>query len=269
MLPLLDLADQVLATAKVTANAGRVDVNASIKNPNDTLRLALIPQLQASKQAAMRNEAMQSLKQLGLAALIYQDRFGSFPPAVVSGKSAYGDLNTSGDEAAPVPRSWRVELLPLLDQEALYKEYRLDQPWDSEANLAVLRKMPALFRSPEDAPASMNSSFFALTGSDTVFDGNDGTQLKEIEDGTSNTLLFAEAKRAVPWTKPEDIAYEADQPVPDLGGWQPDVFLVALCDGSVHPVRSSEWVDKTFLRPWIEKSDGQVPPPLWTPEPAR
>ena len=269
MLPLLDLAGQVLATAKVTANGVKVDVIASVKNPNETLRLALIPQLWASRQAAARNQSMNNLKQLALAALIYENRFGALPPAVVYGKSAYGGLNTSGDQAAPVPRSWRVELLPLLDQEALYKEYRLDQSWDSEANLAVLRKMPALFRSPEDAPTSTNSSYFALTGSDTVFDGNDGTQLEDIEDGTSNTLLFAEAKRAVPWTKPEDIIYDANQPIPNLGGWQADVFLITLCDGSVHPVRNSEWVDKTFLRPWIEKSDGQVPLPLWTPEPAR
>ena len=259
MLPLLDLADQVLATAKVTANAGRVDVTSSVKNPNETIRQALIPQLWASRQAAGRNQSMNSLKQLALAALIYENRFGAFPPAVVYGKSAYGGLNTSGDEAAPVPRSWRVELLPLLDQEALYKEYRLDQPWDSEANLAVLRKMPALFRSPSDVLTSTNSSFFALTGPGTVFDGNEGTQLKDIRDGTSNTLLFAEAKRAVPWTKPEDVSYDADQPVPNLGGWQPDVFLIALCDGSVLPAANHEGVDKNVLKPWIEKSDGQVP----------
>jgi hypothetical protein len=217
----------------------------------------------------MRNEAMLNLKQLGLAANRYEAMARTFPPAVFYGKSTYGDLNKSGDNVDDVPRSWRVELLPLLGREELYKQYRLDQPWDSEANLAVLQKMPQVFRSHNDKPTSTNASYFAITGPGTVFDGKEGTPVVEIRDGTSNTLLWVEAKRDIPWTKPEDIAYNADQPVPELGGWQSDVFLVALCDGSVHPVRSSEWVDKTFLRPWIGKADGQVPPPLWTPEPAR
>jgi beta-lactamase regulating signal transducer with metallopeptidase domain len=268
MLPLLDLAGQVLAAAEVTANAGRVDVIASVKNPNETIRLTLIPQLQASKQAAMRNGTMQNLKQLGLAAHRYEAMDRSFPPAVFYGKSSHGDLNKSGENVDDVPRSWRVELLPFLGQEELYKQYRLDQPWDSEANLAVLRKMPDFFRSPNDEPKSMNTSYFAITGPGTVFDGKKGTPVAEIRDGLSNTLLLIEAKRDIPWTKPEDIAYAADQPIPALGGWRPGEFLVVLCDGSVHPVKNSEWVDKTFLRPWIGKADGQLPPPLWTPAPA-
>lgn len=262
-LPLLDLADQLVGAAKVTVDAGRVEVIASMKNPSETIRKSLIPQLLAARQAAERDGSMNSLKQLALAALNYESRFGAFPSAVVNGKSAYGDLNPSGDNAAPVPRSWRVELLPLLGHEALYKEYRLDQPWDSEANLAVLRKMPDVFRSPNDEPTSTNASYFALTGAGTVFDGNEGTELKEIVDGTSNALLFAEAKRAVPWTKPEDVPYDAAQPLPALGGWRPDEFLIVLCDGSVLPVANHEGVDKNLLKPWIEKSDGQMTPRLF------
>lgn len=268
LMPLLDIADQLMDSAKITVSAGRVDVTASLKDPSETLRQALIPQIWAARHAAARSEAMNNLKQLALAALSYHDRFGSLPPATLYGKSAYGDLNPSGDNAADVPRSWRVELLPLLEQEALYKEYRLDQPWDSEANLAVLRKMPALFRSPNDALTSTNSSYFALTGSGTVFDGNEGTKLQDIEDGTAATLLFAEAKRAVPWTKPEDISYDSAQPVPALGAWRPDEFLIVLCDGSVLPVPSGEGADKALLKPWIEKSDGQVPPTVTWPAPA-
>lgn len=268
MTPLFDLADQLMASVKTTVKDGSVNLTASVKNPSETIRRALIPQLWAARQAAARSQSMNNLKQLALAALIYANRFGAFPPAVVYGKSSYGDLNTSGDEAAPVPRSWRVELLPLLDQEALYKEYRLDQPWDSEANLAVLRKMPGLFRSPNDEATSTNASYFAVTGARTVFDGYEGTNLTEIEDGTSNTLLFVEAKRDVPWTKPEDLPYDPAQPVPALGGWRPDEFLIVLCDGSVLPVASHEGVGRNFLRPWIEKADGQVPPRLFPAAPA-
>ncbi|MBA4104902.1 MAG: hypothetical protein C0485_04010 [Pirellula sp.] len=268
LLPLFDIADQLIASVKTTVNAGRVEMTAFVKNPSEALRQALIPQLRVSRQAAARNEAMNSLKQLGLAAHLYETKARSFPPSVFYGKSSHGDLNKSGDNAADVPRSWRVELLPFLGQEELYKQYRLDQPWDSEANLAVLRKMPDVFRSPNDKPASTNASYFAIAGPGTVFDGKEGTPVAEIRDGLSNTLLLVEAKRDIPWTKPEDIAYAADQPVPALGGWRPSEFLVTMCDGSVHPVYNAQGIDKNFLRPWIGKADGQVPPPLWTPAPA-
>lgn len=268
LLPLLKLANQLLASAKITVNAARVDVTGEITDPQMTIRNAVVGPLWAARQAAARNEALNSLKQLALAALNYEARFGSLPPAVVYGKSAYGDLNPSGDNTMDVPRSWRVELLPFIDQEALYKEYRLDQPWDSEANLAVLRQMPEIFRSPNDVLTSTNSSYFALTGPGTVFDGNEGTKLMAIRDGTSNTLLFAEAKRAIPWTKPEDVPYDHAQPVPALGGWRPDEFIVVLCDGSAQPVANHEGVDKNLLKPWIEKSDGQIPPRLFPAAPA-
>lgn len=268
MLPVLEFAGQLLNAAKVTVVDARVDVFASLNDPAKNIG-GVVPVLRASLQASQRAQSQNNLKQLALAALNYADRHNGYPPAVVYGESAFPQLNASGDKKSHVPRSWRVELLPLLGYEELYKQYRLDEPWDSEANLRFLQAVPAVYRSPFDRPQSTNASYFAVTGPGTVFDGNEGTPVVEIRDGLSNTLLWVEAKREIPWTKPEDIAYEADQPVPNLGGWQPDVFLVALCDGSVHPVRSSEWVDKTFLRPWIEKSDGQVPPPLWTPEPAR
>ena len=64
----------------------------------------------------------------------YHDTHGQFPPAVVVGPDS------------KTPHSWRVELLPFLDQDALFKEYRLNEPWDSEANKKVLAQSPAVFR---------------------------------------------------------------------------------------------------------------------------
>ena len=44
-------------------------------------------------------------------------------------------------------------------------------------------------------------------------------KIRDITDGTSNTLMIVEAKRNIPWTKPEDLSFDPDKPVPELGGF--------------------------------------------------
>src|SRR5690606_20138367 len=122
--------------------------------------------------------------------------------------SSYGDLNKSGDNAADVPRSWRVEILPLIGDEKLYQVYRLDQPWDSEANLAVLQKMPAIYRSPYQPAGSTNAAYFGIVGPGTIMGGKEGVSLKQIIDGTAYTLLLVEGERDIPWTKPQDVEFD-------------------------------------------------------------
>ena len=75
-----------------------------------------------------------------------------FPPAVILGKDGKGT----------VPHSWRVELLPQLGQQALYDQYRFDEPWDRAHNKQLLSKMPAVFRSPRDAADSTHASYFGV-----------------------------------------------------------------------------------------------------------
>jgi cell division protein FtsB len=53
-------------------------------------------------------------------------------------------------------------------------------------------------------------------------------------DGTANTILIVEAGNPVPWTKPEDLHYADDEPLPELGGLFPDVFHAVFADGKVH-----------------------------------
>ncbi|MDB5386086.1 MAG: blaR, partial [Planctomycetaceae bacterium] len=65
----------------------------------------------------------------------------------------------------------------------------------------------------------------------TVFSNPNGTSLLDISDGVSNTVALVEAKRVVLWTKPEDIPYAADQPVPKLGGWFAEGWHAGFADG--------------------------------------
>ena len=130
-------------------------------------------------------------------------------------------------------------------------------------NLLLLKKIPSIYRSPKD-PRSTSASIFVLTGTGTVFDGKEGIRIRDIIDGTSDTLLVVEAKRNIPWTKPEDIPYDPDKPLPNLGGYEEGGFNAALCDGASRFF--SEKIDEWILRAAITRNDGQpLPRSLYEP----
>ena len=164
-------------------------------------------------------EDFNHLKQLALAMHNYHSKNQHFPPAVVLGPDG------------KTPHSWRVELLPYLDQNDLYGQYRMNEPWDSENNKKVLEQMPACLRNPFDDPKTTNSGYYVLVGPGTIFEGKDGIKIRDITDGTSNTLMVVEAKRNIPWTKPDDISFDPEKPLPELGGFEKGHFAAALADG--------------------------------------
>jgi hypothetical protein len=257
---MLDAADKLLASAEWKVEGSQVLV--SMKSPLSTkelgaLAVAAAPAVQRSRQAAKQMQGLNNLKQLALGMLNYESVHRRFP-------AAESHAIPSKAERSKYPHSWRVTILPYLEEQTMYEQYRFDEPWDSEANKKVLARMPAVFRSPHDPdPNSTNTSYFVFTGPGTLFEGEPGTQLKRVTDGLSRTLLIVEAKRSVPWTKPDDIEYAEDQPLPKLGGWIPGEFAVAFADGSVHRVSTD--VDDETLRPYITKGDGKVSPELPPP----
>jgi uncharacterized protein (TIGR03067 family) len=200
-----------------------------------------------SDKEASRN----NLKQIALAMHMYFDRQRQFPPAV---------FYPHPDQKA-APYSWRVALLHDLGYDDLFKQYKIDEPWDSPNNMKLLDKMPDVFRGPTDKEDSKNASYFALVGPDTMFEKNDtgrykaGTRIQDIKDGTARTILLVEAKRDIPWTKPEDIDYDPEKPLPELGGYFEDGFCVSMADGSVHFLPKT--ISENVMRLLINKDDGQ------------
>jgi hypothetical protein len=132
--------------------------------------------------------------------------------------------------------SWRVALLPYLGEKKLYDEFHLDETWDSPHNIALLPRMPRIFLHPRDnwfgEPGMTHYQVFVGKGS--VFEGNTPLTLEQITkgDGTANTLMIAEAREPVPWTKPSDIVIGGDV-FPRLGYSRDIVFAFAFGDGSV------------------------------------
>jgi hypothetical protein len=153
--------------------------------------------------------------------------------------------------------SWRVALLPYLNENELFKQFHLNEPWDSPHNKPLLAKMPRVFAPPGTRTRETYTTFYQVfVGEHAGFEKHRALRVSDFVDGTSNTLLIVEAGNAVPWTKPEDLHYAADEPIPELGGPFPDIFNAALADGSVHAI--SKQGNPEVLRLAIQRDDGQV-----------
>ncbi|QDT46372.1 Regulatory protein BlaR1 [Symmachiella dynata] len=181
----------------------------------------MAPGMSAQQFLWRRNKAIRSARQIALAMHKYNAANGHFPPAVVIGPDG------------KTPHSWRVALLPYLGLRVagdLYRGYKLDEPWDSEHNKHLLRKMPAVYGHDDGAGITQ---FAVFAGPGTPFGNPNGITMNEVWDGVANTLMFVESNQTIPWTKPEDIPYDPAVPLPKLGGPQPDVIVVAKVDGSI------------------------------------
>jgi hypothetical protein len=164
------------------------------------------------------------MMQLGLAMHNYHSKHGTFPPAAVCSADGKPLL------------SWRVLILPYIAQDNLLQEFKLDEPWDSPHNILLLERMPKVYEPYNGfkTPQPYVTYYQVFDGRGAMFDGPQRLKIGEITDGLSNTFMIVEAGEPVPWTKPADLPYAADKPLPALGGLFADGgFRVALGDGSV------------------------------------
>lgn len=187
----------------------------------------------ASIEVSSLDELVDSrLSDIGNAMLIYENSAGRF---AVSDNSAYFD-----DNGIPFV-SWRVHLLPFLGLQSLYAQFHLDEAWDSPNNLSLLDQMPDVFRSLGDSADSTVTRMQTFTGPDAPFGnraaGTDqfGPKSKEFLDGTKHTLLVVEsgADAAVPWTKPDDLEFDANDPLAALGTIDSDAIHAVTADGKI------------------------------------
>ncbi len=216
----------------------------------------LVPAVQASREAARRMQSTNNLKQIVLALHNFHDVHQAFPAA-----------HNAAADGKPL-LSWRVHILPFIEQEALYQQFHLDEPWSSPHNRALIAKMPAIYRSPNSRADPGKTVYLGNAGKDGVFlapKKNDdakvsapsGTRMREIRDGTSNTIVAVEADdvAAVIWTKPGDLEVDYDKPFNQLGAMRPSGFLAAFCDGSVHFIANA--VDVETLKGLFTKDGGE------------
>ena len=219
--------------------------NAGMETP--FLIALLMPAVQAAREAARRSQCVNNLKQMGLAMHNYHSINDRFPPPAILSKQGQPLL------------SWRVALLPYLEQEALYNEFHLDEPWDSEHNKALIDRMPAVFRCPSaSAPEPGTTAYRVFTGKGAAFDQPEGLPITAVVDGTSNTIGIVEAKEAVAWTKPEDLPFTGDGAAAFelLGSDHAGGFNALFLDGSVRLIKKS--IIASTLKALLTYSGGEV-----------
>jgi hypothetical protein len=180
----------------------------------------LLPAVAKAREAARTAQETNALRQFALAALNNESATKMLPDDI------------RGKDGKPL-LSWRVRVLPYLEQQQLYNQFKLDEPWDSPNNRPLLDQMPVIYQSPSGGPAN-KTRFLGFKGEHTLFPPEGKMQLRKITDGTSNTLLFVEVipDKAVEWTKPADIDFDPAKPFAGLQSPQ-GFFLAAFCDGSV------------------------------------
>jgi hypothetical protein len=189
-----------------------------------------------------------NLQRIGWAMYPFAKAHGHLPPRAIF------------KDGKPV-LSWRVALLPYVEQKPLYDQFRCDEPWDSDHNRALIEKIPPAYVNPQlDASLSEAglTNYLVPAGRGTLFDGERGARITDIKDGLSYTLLLVEANadRAVIWTKPDDLEIDPAHPLRGLGQFHSGYFRVLCADGCLHAIQNT--IDAKTLANLFNPNDGEV-----------
>lgn len=218
----------------------------------------LTPPFLTYRETTLRMQSQNNLKQLGLGMHMYHDTYKSFP------------LRGSDDPELGINMSWRVRLLPYLEQLPIHDQIDYHQPWDGPANSTFHGQMPRTYAVPPARRDARETSYLVFTGPDDPrqpprergsplfgFGANRGVGLRSIIDGTTNTIMIVEADRdrSVPWMKPADLVYDKQNPKAGLGNVRSGGFIVVMADGSTRFLPNT--IDDEVLRRLIMRDDGK------------
>ena len=215
----------------------------------------LLPAVQSAREATRRMQCSTNLRQIGVALQEYHAQYGSFPPAYFA------------DENGKPVHSWRVLILPFLDEDDLFEQYDFDEPWDGPNNSALAAMMPMVYGCPSDADSFGGiTSYVAVTGPDTVFPGAKPVKLQQITDRKSQTIMLIEARdEQINWLEPRDLPLEDVNKWADAGtpfGQQPVISSlhpgganVLYADGGVHFLY--EYQDPEMLKAMLTIDGGE------------
>jgi prepilin-type processing-associated H-X9-DG protein len=214
--------------------------------------LLLVPAFQRSSIPSRRTICLNNMHQLSMALMNYQYAFGSFPPACTYDK-----------DGKPM-HSWRVLLLPFLEQGDIYAKYDFNQPWNSPHNWKLIERVsPSIFRCPSTKGDPGETNYLAVVGDETAWPTGKGISADSIKDGASQTILLVEvANSGIHWAEPRDLPFaQALQGVNpphsklSISGGHSGGVIVTFCDGHLEFLPNSTSVN--LLRALLTRNGGE------------
>ncbi|MCH8829050.1 MAG: DUF1559 domain-containing protein, partial [Planctomycetes bacterium] len=177
LLPLVEIFDELLSDVRIDSPGATVSIQFARPRKLDALPKRLGPAFERMKVAAQLTETRNNLKQIARAMRNYAETYNRFP------------RHGSDHAGKKSGLSWRVHILPYILQSKPYKQFKLDEPWDSKHNRKLIAKMPDRYKHP-DIKAVGKTSFHVFLGEGTPFGGKKpGTRIRDVTDGTSYTIL--------------------------------------------------------------------------------
>ncbi|MGI9519957.1 MAG: DUF1559 domain-containing protein [Pirellulaceae bacterium] len=222
--------DKVFAETNIEPRDGWFQISFNKADGSfDRLCTALSATARATESASIQQERSNNIRQLVLACHNYHDWKKSLPPTAIV------------DEEGRPLLSWRVAVLPFLEQGKLYEQFRLDEPWDSEHNRELISRMPRFLITHDNLAAEGKTTLVMPTG-ESAIGRLDPLRFRDIIDGTSNTILILDAapESAVIWTKPDDWEFDPANPLRGLFADGQQQIRTGFADGSVHVLPKDE-----------------------------
>lgn len=210
---------------------------------------ASLPGILEPSSAHRRTISVQNLKQIGLALHSYHQEYRCFPPAYIA------------DENGRPMHSWRVLILPYMDQQAIYNRYRFDEPWDGPHNRNLHPLRPHMYADPSSHDETQSFTNYAvITGEGTMFPGAKPVAIRNVRDGVSTVLAVVSIGDSdIVWCEPRDLEFDAmsfrinDPDLPGIACERFDTVPVLFGDASVQALE--EGISSDQLRSMILRSD--------------
>lgn len=196
----------------------------------------LFPAVRSARIETPKVGARNNLKHIGLAMHNHHAAFRELPDSAIR-----------DDQGRPL-LSWRVKILPFVEQQELYHRFRLDEPWDSEHNLELLDEMPDVYRHPRAKTKEGFTVYQVPLADGCLFKSDGPRKFRDVRDGLSNTVMVLErdSDEAVPWTKPADWEFDVERPFGELRFNNDGSFHILLSDGAALTLRPSTVGSKTM-----------------------
>ena len=192
--------------------------------------IALFPAIGAARTMVYKRSCEANLIKIGMALRAYEDAHGTLPPAFIP------------DASGKPMHSWRVLILPYLDEQGLYSRYDFNEAWDGPNNVQLISHMPDVYRctADPDARALGETSYMVITGAATFFPDGKATSINNAQDDLTTSILVVETQvTGVTWLNPKDLKAERMQYVvngslgQELGSHHFEGAHVLLADGTV------------------------------------